>query len=270
MTFETCLNFYQDPGMMTDPRKYANLLKALPDDIAEIVKSLQGCFVQIFWAERYGLVLDEDRKREVNIHPVWRKLRRIMALDPRPLTEERPLEKRLVCNSRDISVLLAAALKTKGIPARARCGFGTYFHPKHFEDHWVVECWLAAEQRWVQVDAQLDEFQINALAIQFNPLDLPQGAFVLAGQGWLNCRKGVTRADDYGTVESHGMDFIRGNLVRDLCALNSAEALPSDVWGVLKPKMPPKLDGLDEWAHLTLGGNELFERTGVEDRKSVV
>ena len=60
---------------------------------------------------------------------VARQLAAIAALDPRPLAEARLLERRLVGNCRDFSVLLAALLREQGTPARARCGFGRYFLP---------------------------------------------------------------------------------------------------------------------------------------------
>ena len=71
----------------------------------------------------------------------------------------RPLDRRLVGNCRRFSVLLVAMLRHQGVPARARCGFGAYFLPNHFEDHWVVEYWNQEGGRWVFVDAQLDELQ---------------------------------------------------------------------------------------------------------------
>jgi hypothetical protein len=46
------------------------------------------------------------------------------------------LAKRLVGNCRDFSTMLCAMLRHQGVPARARCGFGAYFLPNHYEDHW--------------------------------------------------------------------------------------------------------------------------------------
>jgi hypothetical protein len=54
-------------------------------------------------------------------------------------------------------LFLIAALRAKGIPARGRCGFGAYFNPPFFEDHWVCEYWDADKERWILVDTQFDE-----------------------------------------------------------------------------------------------------------------
>lgn len=68
-----------------------------------------------------------------------------------PLTLARPLEERLVGNCRNFSTMLCAMLRYRGVPARARRGFGTYFEPNQYMDHWVCEYWKADEQRWVMV-----------------------------------------------------------------------------------------------------------------------
>lgn len=73
------------------------------------------------------------------------------------------VEKHLVGVCRHSNVLLAAMLRTQGVPARARCGFAGYFTPGKFEDHWVCEYWDAAEKRWILVDAQIDALQREKL-----------------------------------------------------------------------------------------------------------
>lgn len=55
--------------------------------------------------------------------------------------------------------MLMAMLRHQGVPACARCGFGTYFRPNRNKDHLVVEYWKAADERWVMVDKQLDVLQ---------------------------------------------------------------------------------------------------------------
>ena len=73
--------------------------------------------IHVFWAERYGAHLSEQRQDEVNIRAVEQKLARIIELDPRPLATRREPEKRLVGNCRDFSVMLTTLLRYQGIPA---------------------------------------------------------------------------------------------------------------------------------------------------------
>ena len=253
------LVYYAFPGRMTDAREYIPLLDGLPTEISELVRVVQGLVIHIFWAERYGVTLSEERKQELNIRSVSQKLKHIQALDKAPLSADRPLEKKLVGNCRDFSTLLCAMLRHQGVPARARCGFGTYFLPDHYEDHWVCEYWKADEQRWVMVDAQLDAFQREALDIQFDPLDMPPGQFVTGGEAWLMCRAGKADPDKFGIFEWHGIWFVRGDLIRDFLALNKVEILPWDGgWGFLTDGQSMEAELMDHIAGLTLAGDEAF------------
>jgi hypothetical protein len=227
------LEYYAQPGLITDAKEYSHLLDDLPTDIPSLCKTVQGLTVHIFWAERCGLQLSDERKQEVELRTLPRRLAHTLELDNRPLAAARPLDKRLVGNCRDFSTLLCAILRHQGVPARARCGFGAYFLPDHFEDHWICEYWKADERRWVMVDAQLDEFQCNALNIRFDPLDVPDDQFITGGRAWQMCRAGQADPDKFGIFDMHGLWFIRGDLLRDFLALNKIEILPWDGWGLI-------------------------------------
>jgi hypothetical protein len=256
------LRFYAQPGPMTNASNHAPLLDAVPIDIEAMVSTVQGLLIHIFWAERYGVTLSEARQEEVQIRAVDAMLDRILALDDRPLTESRPLDKRLVGNCRDFSTLLCALLRHHGVPARARCGFATYFLPDHYEDHWICEVWRPDPGRWVQVDAQLDAFQRDELNIDFDPLDLPPGAFWPGGRAWLTCRANEADPDDFGIFDMHGMGFIRGNVVRDFLALNKIEILPWDLRGIMALEdgalTEDDLAWLDDLATLTMADYASF------------
>ena len=232
------LSYYATSGPMTDPKEHVSLFDRLPVEVPALVEIVQGLLVHIFWAERYGLQLPQERKEcEVNLRFVSKQLVRIQELDAAPLTVARPLEKRLAGNCRDFSVMLCAMLRHRGIPARARCGFGTYFRGDRYpyEDHWVCEYWKADEGRWVMVDAQLDAFQREALGITFDPLDMPPGQFVTGGRGWQMCRTDQADPREFGIFEWYGLWFVRGDLLRDFLALNKVEILPWDGgWGYLE------------------------------------
>ena len=79
------------------------------------------------------------RMAEIDTRHVAAMLSRLAALDPRPLTEARPPERRLVGCCRDFTVLRCALARHRGIPVRARVGFATYFTPGFHVDHEIVE-----------------------------------------------------------------------------------------------------------------------------------
>ncbi len=251
----TDLTYFAQYGKITDPGSHANLYTDLPSDIPALVRVVQGLLVHIFWAERYGLSLPEERKAELELRHMERRLRRTLELNPSPLSTPRPKEKKIVGNCRDFSVTLASILQSKGIPARPRCGFGVYFIPNHYEDHWVCEYWNKAEQRWILVDAQLDEFQCNAMKIPFNPLDVPRDQFIVGGAAWKLCRSGQADPDQFGIFDMKGIDFVKGDFLRDVASLNKVELLPWDCWEMILmdyAALPPDdLSMLDRLADLT-------------------
>jgi hypothetical protein len=259
----TDFTFFTSQGRISQPGAYAHLFDNLPTDIAEQCKIVQGTTIHVFWAERYGLSLTPDRQAEVQLRTMEKRLARALELDPRPLTESRPLDKKLVGNCRDHSLLLVAILRHQGVPARARCGFGAYFLPNHYEDHWVAEYWNEAEARWVLVDTQLDDFQCNAMNIPFDPLDVPRDQFIVGGLAWQMCRSGAADPDSFGIFDMRGLDFVRGDFIRDVAALNKVELLPWDCWGlILHPSLddPSDLSLLDRLADLTRGDVPDFEQ----------
>lgn len=251
------LRYYRSQGPITDPGRYAPLYAGLPGDVPGLCKVVQGVMLHIFMADKYGVVIPEERKGEVQLRTVERILGRIHELDPEPLTVRREPLKRVVGNCRDHSALLCSMLRSKGIPARARCGFATYFIPGRYVDHWVVEHWSAEKRRWVRVDPQLDGVQVRALGISFDPLDLPPGTFLPAGEAWRMCRAGKLDPELCGILDMHGLWFVRGDLVRDVLALNKVELLPWDWNGLMSREREPSAKEyrlLDRAAELTAGG----------------
>ena len=100
-----------------------------------------------------------------------------------------------------------------------------------FIDHWVTEYWNESAQRWVLVDAQLDQRQRELFGIAFDPLDVPRDQFLVAGDAWQLCRGGKADPGAFGILDMHGLWFIAGNVIRDVAALNNHEMLPWDVLG---------------------------------------
>jgi hypothetical protein len=227
----------------------------LPADLSTLCEIVQTNLLHIYWADRYGVELSDERKTEPGIRHVARKLARLQEIKPGTLSQERSLDEKLVGNCRDFTVVLISLLRHQGVPARARCGFGAYFQPDWYEDHWVCEYWNEAESRWILVDTQLDAFQRQALKISFDPLDVPRDQFVVGGKAWQLCRSEAADPDRFGIFDMHGLWFVRGNHVRDFAALNKLPLLPWDGWGLIdiedKDIQPEGWDLLDQAAALT-------------------
>jgi hypothetical protein len=119
-------------------------------------------------------------------------------------------------------------LRAKGIPARLRVGFGAYFNPPLFEDHWVCEYWSAQGGRWMLADPQFDEVWCSRLHVRHDVVDVPRDQFLVASDAWRSCRAGGTGPARFGIELTglRGLWFVAGSLVREVAALNKVEVLP--------------------------------------------
>ncbi len=218
-------------------------LKTIADHIGPdphaLAAKIRELMVHVFWQRAYGMQENRERtSREVNTRTMEEKLQLIRTHQKELGRHENsidalPPDHKLIGNCRDFSLFFTALLRRTGIPARCRCGFGMYFIPNHGEDHWVVERWDSASQRWIICDPQLDDVMIERLKIDFDPMDMPDRAFLSGGEAWLACRSG-DEPDKYGIFDMKGWDFIKGDLVRDIAALAGLELLPWDCWGVIE------------------------------------
>jgi hypothetical protein len=238
------LQFYSRPATMTSPGRYAPLLGGLPRDIPGLATVAQGLLIHEHIAPAYGVTLSDEQRDSVHVRPVERMLELIVARDSRPLEVARAPAARLPVNCRHFTVLMVAMLRAQDTPARARCGFGGYFHETMFEDHWVCEYWHAGQQRWILVDAQIDARQRDLFSIDFDVTDVPRDRFLIAGEAWARCRSGVADPGTFGLsiVNEAGDWWIAGNLMRDAAALGNIELLPWDCWGA----MPRANEPIDE------------------------
>jgi hypothetical protein len=238
-------------------------LQGLQNTVPGIVESVQNTLLHVFWAERYGERLTEERAEQVNIRSAADMLRMAYTLKPESLNEKRLLSERVVGNCRDFTVLSVALMRSVGIPARARCGFGAYFSTPEMKlryiDHWVAEYWNKSMGCWVKVDAQLDGFQQDALKIDFDPYDVPHDRFITGGAAWRMCREEGADPESFGIFEMSGLGFIRGNMIRDLAALGKMPLLPWDCWGIILDDEVNDLEILDRVADVTGPGTERYD-----------
>jgi hypothetical protein len=229
------LDFYAQHAALTSAGRHAAWLEGLPSDVAGLCRVVQGLVVHEFMAGAYGLAIPEPRRMESHLRPVEEMLERLLGLDSAPLGVPRPADRRLIGVSRHFAVLLVAMLRAQGVPARVRCGFGAYFNPPLFEEHYVCEYWNPDGGRWVLVDPQFDDVWVTQLGIRHDVLDLPRDRFLVAADAWVACRSGRAEPGKFGIFvgDLRGLWFVAAELVRDLAALNRTEMLPWDDWGAM-------------------------------------
>lgn len=255
------LDFYATPGRFTslDDGDFSST------DIRRVVEVVQGLLVYDVVAQPfYGVELAAEQAEAIHERDTARLLAVARAVDARPLTEARPAANRVGARCHAFSRLTVAFLRAAGVPARARCGFGAYFRPGWFEDHWVAEYWNAADARWQMVDAQLDDTWRAAISFAGDAFAITPTEFVSAGHAWQAWRRGELEASRCGlsAISQHGAHWIAGNLRLDLASLNKVEMLPWDVWGAgWKPGEQPtdaQLSLFDSVAELTVDPDARF------------
>jgi hypothetical protein len=232
------LTYYARHSPFSEPGRHAALLEGLPSNPESVAEVVQGLVIYEHVAEPfYGVALDPARREESHIRRAEALIDTILAEDERPLAVARPPEKRLVGICRHFALLAVAIFRQDGVPARVRVGFGAYFNPGKFEDHWVCEYWRADQGRWALLDVQFDDVFRRRLRLAHDPLDTPRDQFLVAADAWRKCRRGELDPTTFGIEFSklRGLWFVAGNLVGDLAALNGIEILPWDVWGAKPP-----------------------------------
>jgi hypothetical protein len=69
------------------------------------------------------------------------------------------------------------------------------------------------------------------------------------------CRSGQADPTQFGIFDMNGIDFVKGDFIRDVASLNKVELLPWDCWGLILmdyANLPPDdLSMLDRLADLT-------------------
>lgn len=222
--------FYATPGPLTAlTTSQAERIRQLNLDPTDLCRVVQGLVTPPPDADGGGLT--EQRMKERNSRPATDLLQRVLELGDAPLQQPRPADSRIVGTCRHYAVLATAFLRAVEAPARARCGFASYFDPRKKVDHWVVEYWSSLDHRWVRIDPEILDQDRPARAH-----DLQAGEFLTAGEAWQLVRSGVDDPADYGVAgtENWGPGEIRGNAMRDIAALHKIEMLPWDEWGPME------------------------------------
>lgn len=236
------LDFYAQPSPLTSAGRYASLFAELPRDVHALVHIIQGLAIyDVVAPSFYGCTIPETRAGEIHLRSIEQMVAQLLAHDDRPLTVARPADKRIACRCHNFTRFLVAMLRAKGIPARSRCGFGTYFNAGYYEDHWVCEYWKTAEARWVLVDPQFDGIWRETLKIEHDIFDVPRDRLLIASEAWTQCRARKADPAKFGInfADLRGLWFVAGNLIRDVAALNKMEMLPWDVWGTMPTPHEP-------------------------------
>lgn len=248
---------YEVPGVLTEiDETSAQLLVGFDADPPAVARVVRDLVIQPWDAQRLGL--PAARLEEKNLRSAKALLGVLGSLDRRPLIEGRDPQCRVVGTCRHFALLSCALLRHQAVAARVRCGFATYFQPGVALDHWICEYRDSLSSRWVRVDAEVMD-----RGVVERPEDLKPGSFLSGGEAWSAYRAGEVDPSTFGVhgTQNWGANEIRGNVIKDLAALNKVEMLPWDEWGrmtdMYQGRTGPDYDNLiDQVALACVGADE--------------
>jgi transglutaminase superfamily protein len=253
------LRYYASQSPVTDPGGRPDLLTDLPRDVAALQRAARGLVIHYRADDPLAHGIPEERLREIDSRYAEAMLERLTELDDAPLTEPREPTERLVGCCRDFTVLFLAMARSVGIPARGRVGFASYFMQGFNVDHEVAEVWDPDAERWFLVDAELADEHVDPNdETHIDPLDIPRDRFLVGGAAWQLCRTGDADPEAFVVhpeleiEETRSWPQLRHNLIQDLAAMNKAEMILWDSWGLLRQPLEDRdHELLDRVAELT-------------------
>lgn len=229
MNQDELLGFYTAPGQFTGLLAFADHVDHVSSDAESLARIVQGLLIREGLTAAYGVSMSPARVAEKQLHSAVAMLTQAKRLDSNPITNARSPGNRVVGVCRHFATLFVALMRHKGIPARVRCGFAAYFAPGKYLDHWIGEYWNAAQQRWILVDAQVDDVQRTLFGLSIDTLDVPRDQFLVGGDAWRICQEGADPMNfGIAGTQMWGLVEVYGDLFQDLAALQNVELLP---WG---------------------------------------
>jgi Transglutaminase-like superfamily len=202
-------DFYRRPGPISDLGRHRALVPGLPANAGALGTIVRGLLIHNFTAKMQGLQLSAERMSHMQTVGAEAILDAVFSLDPSPLDLKRPADRRMVGFCYHFALLHCALLRATGTPARARCGFASYFEARRWIDHWVVEYW--ENDGWRLTDPQIGRSDLTRDDFQDGPT------------AWNQCRSAASMPGSYGNGELWGWDELRGSLINDVAALNKVE-----------------------------------------------
>ena len=251
---------YLRQSPFTSPGSRRTLFDPLPGGTEALLKVVQGLLIHYRDTRLASAHVPKRRFRDVDLRYVDRMLERVVELDPRPLSQPRPVDRRLIGCCRDFATLFTSMARHKGIPTRTRVGFANYFasaSSRYWIDHTIAERWDGPRSGWRLVDPEQTPALARENHLDFDPTDVPSGKFITGGRAWTMCREEGVNPDIFCVEpggQPRGLWFVRSRLVLDIAALNREELLLWDSWRATSPNArltAVELEGLDRIARVT-------------------
>ena len=231
---------WSNQSKFTDPGAAGAVIDELPADLA----ALREASSQLVFHYRAGGDWAEngvpaERAAEIDTRYADAMFALLLGRGEPALARKRLPPDRVVGCCRDATLLFVSLARRKGIPARMRFGFAAYLHPGALIDHVVAEAWDESAGRWRLIDGEMDGDWVPEVGGRpVDWMDLADDQFVTGPRAWQAARAGMSdperhlTAPDLDAPELRGWPLLARHVIHDLAALNKAEMLVWDAWGV--------------------------------------
>ena len=269
------LEFYKKTSSYTDLGYYREFAKNLSNDIKELCILQRQQIIHPFGIERhkgnrnsfYGdmtKVPETRLKYEDDIFPTAQAVLAELLRKDEKYSIERKIEDKVHVTCRCQAILLAAILKAKDIPARARSGFTTYVHTDGVAyDHWITEYFDYESNKWRLTDA--DMTYDNGLDFDIN--DIPHDKFIFGAEAYLGLRNKKYNGNEIAYASdpyTYGMPAAIRGLMYDFHALMNDEIIFLHMPKYIRNKnfelSEDEYKELEELAKLLLEPNKNFDK----------
>ncbi len=226
-------DFYSAHSVFSDPGHYAVLFSDLPDDIKSLVVCVNQLLFHYADQSLYGYTIPAAQYRELDHRLIKNTLAAILNKSSASLSMPRAHSQKVLGICRDSALMTCSILRSRGIPARLRSGFNTYYLPNLFLDGFCLEYFDKEIKRWRLVDTRTTQDYIRHfhLSIDFDLTDLSENQFISAALAWKLCRTGCADPSRFGSRGYYGLHYIRNKVIQDFVLLNKQELLIWDLWG---------------------------------------
>lgn len=225
-------DYYLQQTKNTDPGQFSYLLDNVPTDVKEIFRVARNVVEHHAGINSEKIAL--ERYIEMEIDPVSDIFSILHKNGVRDITQPIALEHKVVGNCFNISKVAVSILRAKGIPARIRYAYCTYFYDGFNHEQALVEYWDKQAHMWRRGDASMNEEIMKHLDINID-IDLLNVSTELSqpiADVWIGCRKGELSFEQYGasvdTRKRGGIGHVAHKLTHDLACLNQLELMACD------------------------------------------
>jgi hypothetical protein len=225
-------DYYLQQTKNTDPGQFSYLFDNVPTNVKEIFRIARNV------VEHHAGINSEkislERYIEMEIDPVSEIFSILHKNGVRDITQPIALEHKVVGNCFNISKVAVSMLRAKGIPARIRYAYCTYFYDGFNHEQALVEYWDKQARKWRRGDASMNEEIMKHLDINvdIDLLDVSTELSQPIADVWIGCRKGELSFEQYGasvdTRKRGGIGHVAHKLTHDLACLNQLELMACD------------------------------------------